>query len=347
VGGAGADTLDGEADVDLLSYSDVTSATAHGLADISGMAINLTGSAITAATVATNAGGTIVIGGGAGAAGAALAAGTVGYLATSAAASTATMVRDTVSNFEQVLGSTLADVIYGTAAASTIDGGAGADFILGGAGADSLNGSAGVDTIAGAVGQDTITSGDGADIIIVATGSATGLVGGAGFAGTITGFDVIADLTTGTTANLKDKVDFQVAPIAHGTDGAGDGTDSALVVGGAGTDKVISHTAATATGLASFVKTGGGALTIATDADLAAVVQYLNGFDLGDAGALILFRATYTTATRGSTAHTYLYQQTTNDNGTTGGFQLVDIVGVSLLAFETTASTTNLNIFVA
>ena len=185
IGGAGADVLNGGAGTDLLSYADVTAATSHSLANISGMAINLSASTVTAANVATAAGGTIVLGGGAGVAGTDLAAGTVGYLASTAANSTATMVRDTVSNFEQVLGSALADVIYGTAAAATIDGGAGADYITGGAGADSISGGTGADTILGLGGSDAIVLGAAGDIdtvILFPTGTDT-----------VTGFSTLVD----------------------------------------------------------------------------------------------------------------------------------------------------------
>jgi len=95
-------------------------------------------------------GGTVVIGGGASVAGSALAAGTVGYLSTTAANSTATMVRDTVSNFESVIGSALADYIVGSASANVITGGLGADVLVGGAGADTF-------VFTGGLTTDTIT----------------------------------------------------------------------------------------------------------------------------------------------------------------------------------------------
>jgi len=228
-----------------------------------------------------------------------------------------------------------------------ITGGTAADVIVAGSGADSIAGGTGNDNITGGIGQDTITSGAGVDTIVVRTGAATGTVGGTGIAGTITGFDVVTDLTTGTVAASKDLIDFQVGPVAHATNGATNGTDGTLITGGAGAAVVISHTAATATGLASFVITGGGTLTIATDADLAAVIQYLNLNDLGNAGSTIVFQATYAAATRGATAHSFIYQQTTTDAGGTGGHQLVDIVGVSLVSWETTASTTDASVFVA
>lgn len=132
-GGSGADILDGGANsttgVDTLSYADVTAATSHSLTNISGMAINMGTAAITAATIGTAMGGTVVLGGGSGVAGDALAAGSAGYLATTAANSTTTMVRDTISNFEAVVGSALADYIFAGEGKNTITAGAGADYI--------------------------------------------------------------------------------------------------------------------------------------------------------------------------------------------------------------------------
>ena len=130
-GGAGADVLDGGAGTaDVLTYADVTAADDHALAGVTGMAINLSAAAVTAATVSTAMGGTVVVGGGDGVAGADLAAGTAGYLTTNAASSLETMVRDTVSNFETVIGSGLDDFIVGSATADVINGGAGNDTIV-------------------------------------------------------------------------------------------------------------------------------------------------------------------------------------------------------------------------
>lgn len=56
--------------------------------------------------------------------------------------------RDTLSNFENLLGSAFNDTLTGNALANAIDGGAGADRITGGGGADRLTGGAGGDTFA-------------------------------------------------------------------------------------------------------------------------------------------------------------------------------------------------------
>lgn len=171
------------------------------------MAINISAAAITAATIATAMGGTIVIGGGAAVAGADLAAGTAGYLATTAGNSTATMVRDTLSNFESVIGSALGDYIAGSAGNDIIGGAAGADTLLGGAGNDTIVGGAGIDNINGGTGADVLTGSAG--------GTANTFVFAAGDSGlpTATNFDTITDYTSGT-----DIIDFgatTLASVAH------------------------------------------------------------------------------------------------------------------------------------
>ena len=138
-GGAGADTIDGgEGVLDTVSYADVTTATDHSLTNVAGIAVNLSAAAVSAATINTAMGGTIVLGGGQAVAGADLAAGSAGYLAATAAQSTTTMVRDTISNVENVTGSSLADYIVGSSGDNVIIGGAGADVMTGGLGVDTF-----------------------------------------------------------------------------------------------------------------------------------------------------------------------------------------------------------------
>ncbi|CCI02952.1 calcium-binding protein [Microcystis aeruginosa] len=60
----------------------------------------------------------------------------------------------TVSQFENVIGSSFADTITGNSGSNVLDGGAGKDILIGGAGNDILIGGAG---------NDTLTGGDGAD----------------------------------------------------------------------------------------------------------------------------------------------------------------------------------------
>jgi hypothetical protein len=198
------------------------------------------------------------------------------------------------------------------------------------------------------LGADVLTGGAGADLFKItssATGTAGSLhsgnltIGGLGDNGTITAFDQITDLTTGTVAADKDTLDFSVAGILAAA-ASGDFTNSTLTVGG----KAIATHTISATGLTTFTNTNGEAVVINSDAALAAVIQYLSGGDIGNAGATLIFNATYSAETRGSVTHTFAYQQTTTNAATTGagdGYSLVDLVGVTLTGLETTASTTN------
>lgn len=62
---------------------------------------------------------------------------------------------DLIFNFENILGSSNADILTGSSGANTIDGGAGNDTILGGDSNDRLIGNTGYDTLDGGLGQDT------------------------------------------------------------------------------------------------------------------------------------------------------------------------------------------------
>jgi hypothetical protein len=237
--------------------------------------------------------------------------------------------------------------VTGGGGSDTIIGGAGADTIVGGAGADVIDGGTGADTITPGVGADTITSGGGADILVFAAGDANGTIGGAGNAGTIVGFDVVTDLTTGTTAAAKDTLNVVGTASLAAAATVNGATDSVLTIGGA----VVGEHTISATGLTTFVvANGGNAQVVTSDASLAAVVQYLSGVDIGAAGQSLVFVATYATATRGSVTHSFIYTQNTANAASTSaadGYTLIDVVGVTLIGLETTASTTNLSAFIA
>ncbi|TRU98047.1 MAG: calcium-binding protein [Microcystis wesenbergii Mw_QC_S_20081001_S30D] len=69
----------------------------------------------------------------------------------------------TVSQFENVIGSSFADTITGNSTNNSLNGGAGNDSLDGGAGNDILIGGAGNDILIGGAGNDTLTGGAGAD----------------------------------------------------------------------------------------------------------------------------------------------------------------------------------------
>ena len=87
---------------------------------------------------------------------------------------------DTISGFENLTGSALADtltgdagdnILIGGAGADTLAGGAGDDVIEGGAGNDALTGGAGIDDLEGGTGDDLLTGGADDDVIAGGAGS--------------------------------------------------------------------------------------------------------------------------------------------------------------------------------
>lgn len=222
MGGIGADVLDGQAGFDTASYADVTLASSHGLANIAGMAVNLSANAVTAANIATAVGGGVVIGGGAGVAGADLAAASAGYLSATAAGSTTTMVRDGLTNFEAVTGSALGDYIVLGNGGMSANGAAGNDVITGGVGADTIDGGTGNDVVlvtdelqhsAG----DVITGGDGTDVIRFTAGNGGTLTLQAG----VTGVEEVeisnaAGTNTGAGAGLDTNESINASALTYG-----------------------------------------------------------------------------------------------------------------------------------
>ena len=203
-------------------------------------------------------------------------------------------------------------------AATIVDltGTSGDDTLAGGANNDTINGGVGNDSITGGLGADTMTGGLGNDTFIVAAGDSSVTLGGSGDAGTITGYDVITDFDTATDI-LKLPGGAQAALIGN-QNGAG---NSVLTIGG---DTVKSHS--TTNGIATFFGTDvfTNPLTLSSLSNVAAVVQYLNGTDIGVAGATLAFTATINTV-----FHTFIYEQggTNNSNGTNS---LIDLFGVTI-----------------
>ena len=174
----------------------------------------------------------------------------------------------------------------------TINGGAGSDYLLGlggadilngGDGADRLEGGAGADTLNGGAGADTLVGGADADIFVIATGQSSPTIVGVGNGGVITGFDRIVDFNT-----ASDTLDLQGVPVIAANDAAENGSNSTLTIAG---QTVKSH--AISNGIITFddVNTYSAALTVTTNADVAAVVQYLRANDLGAAGTTVAFNA--------------------------------------------------------
>ena len=254
IGGAGADTLIGGQGIDTASYATAVAGVAvtiNGVGtagDANGDALsgieNLIGSGFD--DVLTGDGGAnLIIGGtgndvlnGMGGIDTVSYAGATGSI-TISLASIAPQVTggagtDTLSNFENIIGSVFADVLTGDGSANTIEGGAGADTLTGGAGNDTasyadssagvtvslasgtgtggdaqgdtlsgfenllgsafndvLTGDGGANILDGGAGDDSLIGGAGADTLIGGTGINTASYAGAGSA-------VNASLTTGT-----------------------------------------------------------------------------------------------------------------------------------------------------
>ena len=134
-GGTGADVIDGGTGTNTLLTAGMIGTAIEGLnsGTSTGVVVNLGTTAITAATINTALTGTVGIS-------AALASVGAGKTALVYATQDAlfSTVSDTITNIQNVTGTTGADYIVGSAAANVITGGAGVDVINGGAGADTI-----------------------------------------------------------------------------------------------------------------------------------------------------------------------------------------------------------------
>jgi hypothetical protein len=197
-----------------------------------------------------------------------------------------------------VVGSSGGDTIRGS---SQIDGGSGADTIIGNGGADIM------------------TGGDGKDRFMFAAGDNALTIGGSGTSGTISGFDTITDFSAGQTTVGSEILGFTSAAVVADTDGT-DGIDSGLLLH---TGAVVgSH--AIHYGIITFddTSTFGTPVPLTSLSDVAAVVQYLQANDLGNAGATVAF-----TATIAGQAETFVYFHGAATPGATN--VLVDLNNVS------------------
>ena len=222
-----------------------------------------------------------------------------------------------------------------TAIKTTLNGSGSADVLVGGLGSDVFVGNGGNDTITTGAAVATVTGGTGADNItlsasafadklLITTGDTTSTIGGSGNAGTISGYDTVTNF-----ASNSDVLDFSVAGV-EALNTTLDGTDSTLTIGGSVVGK---HTLGV-NGTYTFqlgTSGSGGTAAITDNASLAAVVQYIaanvqgSGTVTGVAGATLAF-----TGTIGGTAHTWVYEQILTTAGSVGGYELVDLAGITL-----------------
>ena len=121
-------------------------------------------------------------------------------LATALAQNTFGAGTDTLSSFENILGSAFNDTLTGDLNANTLDGGTGDDVLIGGAGADSLLGGAGTNTASYSTAASAVTAN-------LTTGSGTlGDANGDTFSGiqNLTGSNFNDNLTGDSNANVLD-----------------------------------------------------------------------------------------------------------------------------------------------
>jgi hypothetical protein len=214
-------------------------------------------------------------------------------------------------------GSTLTVTISPPAASATnqvLIGGSGADPLNGGQGDDILIGNGGNDTLNGGAGSDILFGGAGNDTFVVASGNSPAVLGGSGNNGTISGYDVITDFNSSS-----DILNLEGNPAAVVT--IATTNDSSLTIGGA---TIKSH--AISNGIIRFddAPTFSTPLNLTSAANVAAVVDYLQHNDLGNAGATVAF-----TATINSVSHTYIYEQVGDSPNSTNDI-LVDLSGTTI-----------------
>jgi Ca2+-binding RTX toxin-like protein len=194
-----------------------------------------------------------------------------------------------------------------------------------------LDGGAGNDTLVGGLGADVLTGGAGSDLFVFAAGDSVLSVTGAGGAGLLAGHDSITGFSLGWLVGAQDKIDTVGTPsVVTNTVGV-NGTDSTLTVAG---QTVKSH--AIVKGMVTFddadTYAGGSVLSLTSMNDVAAVVQYLQANDLGNAGASVAFDAS-----TGGIVHTFLFTQG-DSTGTNSLDVLVDLVGVNANGLTTSTA---------
>jgi Ca2+-binding RTX toxin-like protein len=317
-GGAGNDVLDGSAGTDTITYVSATAGVTVGLATTSaqntvgagsdtltgfenlagsGFADTLSGDA-NANAISGGAGddviegglGNDVLDGGAGTDTLSYAGATAGVtvsLATATAQNTVGAGTDTVTGFEKLTGSALADTLTGDANANTIIGGAGLDRLDGGAGDDLLDGGAGDDTITGNSGIDTVTYGSataGVTVNLSTTKAQNTIGAGSDTLATVENIigSAFNDTLTGTTGDNVMSGGAGVDTIDGGsgndTIDGGDGNDN--LTGGIGTD-LVSYSSATAAVTVSLALTTA-QNTVGAGTDTLATFENLTGSSFND-----------------------------------------------------------------
>ena len=129
---------------------------------------------------------------------------------------------DTLTNFENLVGSAFNDTLVGSNTSNVLEGGGGIDTIAAFAGDDTLSGGSGSDSLYGMQGNDTLSGGDGNDNLRGGTGDDI-IDGGTGF--NIAGY--FATLTDTVTGGVT--VDLNIQGVAQNT---GQGNDTLVNIQG-------------------------------------------------------------------------------------------------------------------
>ena len=178
------------------------------------------------------------------------------------------------------------DTVNGTVGDDALTGADGMQTLSGLAGNDTLKGGGGTDSLDGGTGADDLYGEGDLDTFILEAGDSVLSFGGAGNAGTVSGFDTIHDFKTGNgTSNSETINTVGKSAVVANTAGT-DGTDSTLTIGGTA---IKSH--AITKGVISFddADTFAGMLDISTNSEVAAALDYIQNQDLGNAGATVGF----------------------------------------------------------
>lgn len=245
IGGAGNDSIDGGDGADVVSFAgasggvvvdlSLTSAQNTGGAGVDTIVHveGVIGSSFSD-TISGGAGNDVLDGGG-GVDTLSYASATAGVtvsLALTSAQTTGGAGVDTVSNFQNLIGSGFGDTLTGTSGANSISGGNGADSIVSGGGNDTIDGGDGLDTVSfsGASSNYSIsTSGTSATVHNLSTGDSTTLTA----VEHITFSDQTIDTTQGPqNITGTSGADSLAGGLANDTINAGNGNDTLNGMGG-------------------------------------------------------------------------------------------------------------------
>ena len=151
------------------------------------------------------------------------------------------------------------------------------------------------------------------------------MVAGANNTNTITGYDIITGFDAAT-----DILDLAGTAVVA-PDATLNGANSALVINVSGVNNQV-KSASILNGIVTFSNNdtfaSGSIFNLTCASDVAAVVDYLQRNDIGNAGVTVAF-----TATLDGTAHTFLYEQVA-DNRSANNDILVNLSGVTLTSYH-------------